>query len=178
MKDLAKHLELFANLSILVLAILGIALAAGRFTAFLPVDTTRSFQSFPSVRRVTPGQRLPKAFATDHHHLIVALQRGCRFCDASLPFYARLLEAARSSGFPVSAVLPGSLESAADYLRLASLSFPDVKTMSLPDLGVLGTPTIILAAPGGAVKAVWEGRLSPEQEVEVLNAMKAVREVR
>jgi len=178
MKDLAKLLELFANLSILFLAILGLAVASGRFSAFFLADANRPLPSVPSVRRVTPGQRLPKPFDADRQHLIVALQLGCRFCDASLPFYARLLEAARSHGFPVSAVLPGSSESATAYLRSASLSFPDVKTMSLPDLGVLGTPTVILVAPGGIVKAEWEGRLSPQQEAEVLHVVRAVREVR
>jgi hypothetical protein len=44
---------------------------------------------------------------------------------------------------------------------------------ALASLGTSGTPTLFLLDAHGIVKKVWVGKLSPDREAEVLDAVQA-----
>lgn len=48
----------------------------------------------------------------------------------------------------------------------------DVEQASLGDLGILGTPTLVLVDSTGKVINKWEGALSPTGESEVMGQLK------
>jgi uncharacterized protein (DUF2126 family) len=48
----------------------------------------------------------------------------------------------------------------------------EVEQASFIDLGILGTPTLILVDSSGKVVNKWEGALSPSMESEVISQLK------
>jgi thiol-disulfide isomerase/thioredoxin len=103
--------------------------------------------------------------------LILALSTSCRFCSESAPFYQRLVKETEGKQLKLVAVLPESPEDSSRYLTSLNVSIGDVRQVLIRSLGVTGTPTLILVNGEGKVKAVWAGKLQPDQENEVLKSL-------
>lgn len=105
--------------------------------------------------------------------LILAIRRGCHFCEDSLPFYRKLGELQKSDKLSanVLAVMPDDPESGSEFLRKNDVAVPGVFNLSLDALDVSGTPTLLLVNASGRVQKAWIGRLSPEAETSVIAAV-------
>lgn len=104
--------------------------------------------------------------------LVLVLQKDCRFCSMSAPFYRRLL--AEYSGKPnlrIIAALPHSPAVSERYLESLNLSVPVVKEVELAEIKVSATPTLLLLNNEGRVSASWVGMLSRDGEQEVLQTL-------
>lgn len=92
----------------------------------------------------------------------------CRYCDASIPFHAKLRKAAEEHHAAFLVVVPDS-NAASSYL--ARLGVKRRSSREWHDLGVRvpGTPTLIAVDATGVARRMWVGRVSPSTEDEVLN---------
>lgn len=103
--------------------------------------------------------------------LLLALSTSCHFCAESAPFYHRLSKE-RDDSTRLIALLPQDATEGERYLKQAGVALDEVKQAGLGDLGVRGTPTLILADENGRVITAWEGKLDPEREKEVLGRIR------
>jgi len=104
--------------------------------------------------------------------LLLVLQKGCRFCDESAPFYQRLTKALSTKPKThIVAVFPSSQEDNKQYLQEKKIDISDVKQLSPSSLGVAGTPTLLLVDNAGVVVDEWRGKLTPDEEEKVINRL-------
>lgn len=96
-KSLRRFLEVSANLGIIIVALIVI----GNFVA--------SKWRTKRVETLTTGSKVSLSGVKweDGPTLVLALQRGCRFCEESTPFYRRLWQQRSSSEPRIIAVVPG-----------------------------------------------------------------------
>lgn len=170
---LSKRVEVAANISIILAVALG---------AFIVVrDRVLAKRQQPEVRETSAkaGNRetlagttvsLPGVdWASNGQTLLIVLAKGCRFCTESAPFYKQIAEAAvQRRDFHVVAVLPQAESEARDYLKKIEVPINEVRQIPINEIGVRGTPTLLLVDKTGVVKDAWLGRLQPEKEAEVL----------
>ena len=99
--------------------------------------------------------------------LVLALQKGCRYCEESAAFYRKLHDQ-RSGSLPrMLAVVPGDKIEVARYLSEQGVLVDDVINASLSDIKVSATPTLFLVDRSGHVRDVWVGKLDERKETEV-----------
>jgi len=103
--------------------------------------------------------------------LVLALSTHCHFCQASTPFYQKL--AAFKSTAPnqlrLVAVLPEKQDEAAAYLNGHGISTDTVLSMPLSQIGVKGTPTLLLLNGQGKLEDYWVGLLNDSQQQKILD---------
>lgn len=106
--------------------------------------------------------------------LLIAIRRGCPYCDASLPFYKQLGEQEQSNMLRahVLVVMPDAVSSGSGFLRKDDVEVQGIFGQNLNALDVLGTPTVLLLDSGGRIEREWVGQLTPGEEEQVLNAAK------
>jgi thioredoxin-related protein len=165
--NLSKKIDIVANIAIIVVSILiGVVLFDRYFTH-------RPDRSDP---RITAGTKLSLAdvdWAGNGQTLLVALQKGCHFCSESAPFYQRLAsETSRLNTVRLVAILPQEVNEAKGYLNDLNIPINEVKQARLSDVGVKGTPTLILVNAKGEAVESWIGKLPPEKESEVLSRLR------
>jgi thioredoxin-related protein len=160
MSRLQKRIELIANVSIIVVAIV-IGVAVGK--RFLTKPSGPPAGIAAGTRINLPNED----WAGNGRTLLLALSTSCKYCSASAGFYHRLLASAPSK-IRFVAVFPQSPEESKKYLNSLEVTIEDVKQISPSSIGVRGTPTLILVNSEGSVINSWVGLLSPEKEAEVL----------
>lgn len=57
------------------------------------------------------------------------------------------------------------------YLRQLGVGIDDVRKASLGEMGLSGTPTLILVDERGNVSDVWVGALPPHRQEEVISRL-------
>jgi len=155
-----KRLELAANLAILVVSCL---LAVVLVKAYFLNESSKEVTSTPSV------DSLDTTWNQNGQTLVLALSSNCHFCTESAPFYKQLAQSKGNTH--LVAVLPQSLADGREYLENLGVSVDEVKQLSLDKIGVSGTPTLLLVDTSGVVKNSWVGKLSPQQEANVLSVL-------
>lgn len=105
--------------------------------------------------------------------LVMAMRRGCEYCEASMPFYKKLAALERDNALTASllAVLPDNETAAKAFLDQHALELPFTGDVPLAGIHVAGTPTLILAGPNRKILRVWVGELTPVGQQEVLDAI-------
>ena len=103
--------------------------------------------------------------------LVIAVRKGCHYCENSIPFYKRLAAMAQpgGSGTQVLMVEPDSKEVAQSEWLERGLPLPVDYGVPLSTFHVGGTPTILLVNPHGTVENVWVGQLTNHGEEDVLS---------
>jgi len=130
------------------------------------------------VHNAAAGDRLPAIdgidWAAHESTLVLALRKGCHFCENSMPFYRRLITLRQQNeiGAFVVAVFPDGDDEVHQVLQAAQLSVPSVSNVDLSKLSVFGTPTLLLVDRRGSILKVWAGALSGSKEGTVVTAMK------
>jgi hypothetical protein len=173
MENLIKKVEVLANIAIILVAcLLGIVLIRNH----LFTDSSNCVVKAPVENQLSPGNKLSSPavdWGKSKQTLVLALSNTCHFCTESASFYQKL---AQSKGDArLIAVLPQPVEDGQKYLEKLGVSVDEVKQSSLDKLGVSGTPTLLLIDDSGTVKALWVGKLLPEQETAVLDAVRNTR---
>ncbi|HMG74643.1 MAG TPA: hypothetical protein VK582_14175 [Pyrinomonadaceae bacterium] len=165
MSLLVKRIELIANVSIIIVAIVICAALAKRFLTKPPAQQSDASGIVAGTKINLPDEDWAKNGKT----LLLALSTNCKFCSASAPFYQRLASTALSSkNTKLVAVLPQGAEQSREYLSTLKVTIEDVKQASPVSLGVRATPTLILVNNAGIVTNSWVGQLTPDKETEVL----------
>lgn len=152
---MAKRLETIANVSIVIVAVIASVALVRNLIARRSAP-----RELPP--RVDVGSRF--ALPDVRNRLVVAVSTTCHYCSESAPFYARLT--AKHPAMTV--VLPQSVDEGREYARGIGLPVGDVRQAAMRDLKIRGTPTVLLVDGRGIVQRVWEGKLKPDAEAEVL----------
>lgn len=167
MSGLLKKIEVVANLSIVVVAIV-VCIAAVKYFR------TKATGSGASTANIAAGSKinLPNEdWGRNRTTLLLGLSTNCKYCSASAEFYQRLAQAA-SANTKLVAVLPQSREESQQYLTALKLAIEDIQQASPAALGIRGTPTLILVNSAGSVTNFWVGELPHDKEEEVLAAVR------
>ncbi len=171
MKDLTKRIEVAANIAIIVVALLIVGVAVKRYWL-----TDQPARSNPQIIVNSKVSLQNVDWTKNDQTLLLVLQKGCRFCNESAPFYRRLAQSAATgrSNTQLIAVLPQDTGESRAYLN--DLDVPiEAKQATVGSLGASGTPTLILVNRAGEVKASWVGKLPAEKEAEVLSRVETQR---
>jgi thiol-disulfide isomerase/thioredoxin len=160
-----EKLEQAANIAILVLAGLIVSVVAGRY---MPSASNSGI--------VAVGDRISLANldGKSGQTLAVILQSNCHFCSESAPFYSRLVNEARGhQETHLMAIFPQDPGVGSRYLKQLGVEIGDVRQAKLGDMKIKGTPTLLLLGRTGIAERMWLGRLSAQQESEVLHVVSA-----
>jgi hypothetical protein len=168
--SLRERVEISANVAVIGVAVLLSAALIKVF--FLPPRS----QTYPraadaiaagtSLKGRIPGMDWKRNGRT----LVLAISTQCHFCKVSTPFYHKVR--AELKTLRTIAVVPQPANEAEQYLKDEGVRVDQVKQASLGDIGVRGTPTLLLVNSAGVVTNVWVGRLQPEREQQVLAALR------
>ncbi|MGB7924504.1 MAG: hypothetical protein WCF57_14780 [Pyrinomonadaceae bacterium] len=166
MSKLRQNVEFFANVAIIVVAIAICAVVIKQYFFVEPAPASR--QPVIGSKIELPGVDLSSSDKT----LLLVLQKGCRYCSESGPFYQKLAQEASNKGGQVKlvAVLPQETDEGRRYLSDLGVPALEVKQASLDSLSVGGTPTLIMVNRG-AVSDVWVGKLDATEESQVLSKL-------
>jgi len=96
-----------------------------------------------------------------------------------MPFYQRLaaLRSARSSDLRIVGAFPKDRESGQDgemYFAQHHIAPDALEPVNFFDLGISGTPTLVLTSASGIVKSAWTGLLSADKENDVFAKVRAL----
>jgi hypothetical protein len=102
--------------------------------------------------------------------LVLAIRKGCHFCDSSLPFYKRLsgLEKNNTLHAHLLAVMPDDPTAGTADLRAGGVSVDTLFNQPLNSIQVSGTPTLFLVDAKGSIEHSWVGELTPQGEKDVI----------
>jgi hypothetical protein len=166
LRHFARKLNIVTNMATLCVAILVGAIAIKQYV--LPSAT-----NLPS--QIKTGQSVSFAdvdWSKKPKHLILALSTSCHFCSESVPFYKRLVrQSAQHKDLDVMAIFPQSTEEGAAYLKRANVPISDTRQVAFSSIPISGTPTILLVDSKGKVEKRWFGKLLPQGESEVMEAV-------
>ena len=153
-QTLAKKIEIASNVAIIVLAVVLVGVFVRNYW-MKPAE--------PESAKV--GQQLNLAnWSASGNTLVLGLSTTCHFCSESAGFYRELVQKCAEQHVRTVAVLPQSLVEAKAYLQGEGVVVNEVREMPLSDIKVAGTPTLMLVDANRVVKAVWIGKLSPDDE--------------
>lgn len=172
MTNLHKRAELLANIAIVIVAIVLCVVLVKRFVLDKnePTDPATANQIAPGDRVNVGGVDWVKGGQT----VLLVLQKGCRYCTESAPFYQRLIkETANRNDVKLIAVFPHSVTEGKQYLDEIGVGIADIRQVDLSQIKVRGTPTLVLVNDSGVAVDVWRGKLPPDAEERVLSKLKA-----
>jgi|SRR6185369_12311758 len=170
--SLAKLLEMGANAAIILAAILFSVVLAKVYLGRAPNKKDQPSPPLVTQKLVQKGDvlNLPKVDWRNGQTLLLALSTSCRFCTDSAPFYRRLMKDHGETR--LVALFPQENGEGETYLSSLGIKVDEVEQASFADLGISGTPTLILVDSGGKVIRKWEGALTPTTESEVIGQLK------
>src|SRR5215510_10035135 len=126
-KSLRRFLEVSANLGIVIVALI----IVGNFVES-KWRTKRDLDTIKAGSQVS----LSGVKWEDGTTLVLALQKGCRYCDESAPFYRRLWQQRSGSEPRIIAVVPGDKAEVARYLQELGVLADGIVDVSLADIHV------------------------------------------
>jgi len=106
--------------------------------------------------------------------LVMALSKNCHFCQESMGFYQKLtaLKNSTPQGLRLVAVLPEKQEEAESYLKEHGIGADAVISAPVSEIGVSGTPTLLLLNQESKLQESWVGKLNESQEAQVIDRLK------
>ena len=171
MSNLAKRIELLANVAIIVVAILLAVVLVKRYV----LNSNEPASPASARNTVSAGDKIPLQgieWEKNRHTVLLVLQKGCRYCTESAPFYQRLIkETANRSDVKLIALLPQSVAEGKQYLDEIGVSIADIRQVPPSQINVGGTPTLIVVNANGVAVDVWKGKLPSEAESQVLSKL-------
>ncbi len=160
-------IEAVANVIVILLAVvMGAVFLKDRYAA-----------PGPQMKEVKAGDRLTRLdgwdWAAHDRTLVLALRKGCHFCEDSAPFYQRLLTEQKRDGSSTAivAAFPDAADVVKQVVQSEGLEVQALARVPPEKLNVSGTPTLLLVDRSGTVLKAWIGMLSPREELEVMQAL-------
>jgi thioredoxin-related protein len=165
-----KSIEVSSNLAVLLVAM--VLLGAVVSTRWLARPGKANFEN-----GLQKGQVLAQLPSIDYsaapQTVVLAISTNCSYCKESLPFYKRLLGEQQSAGqrTRMVAVFPNPKPEVEQYKEQNQLYLESVPALNYSTLNVTGTPTLILVDSTGRVLDFWVGKLSKDEEQQVIEAV-------
>jgi hypothetical protein len=111
-------------------------------------------------------------FTKSDRTLLFVLSSQCPFCRQSEGFYRTLAgNSSQYKNLQFAAALPQPEPEGRAYLHQAGIRISQVTSTDLGTIGVEGTPTLVLVDSRGNVLQYWTGKLAPEGEKQVMDAI-------
>ncbi len=111
--------------------------------------------------------RIP-SFDSSKNTLLIGLSTACKYCDASVPFYEELARKnSENQKVNLVAVFREDKLFVEDFLSRSHLHIESLSETDFGEMGIRGTPTIVLINEDKNVIQMWEGQLTPSQEAEI-----------
>jgi hypothetical protein len=164
-----KLLERVANVFVVV-GVAAFLVIAVRGHLFKPDSRSKSPAAVAEALRGKTVQVSGLNFPRAKSSVLLVISTTCHFCQESLPFYRSLSNEVRGRA-DILAILPQSQQEAATFLKAAQVDITQIATASPSQIGVTGTPTMLLLDPNGKVEDVWLGRLDEAQQAQVLSRL-------
>ena len=114
-----------------------------------------------------PGAEWPRSNNT----IVIALSVSCHYCKDSAQFYRRIERESCQVGTSVEIVSPQDPATTRAFLESLDIHFQTIRTVRLSQIGVRGTPTILLIDREGKVVKTWFGALDQARQREVLSSL-------
>ena len=164
---ISSKIEFVANIAILCVALL--------FGYFLIQQIFIQKQtSTDPPKQIAKGTKIKVSdidWSKNEKNLLLVLQKGCKYCTESMPFYKDLVKKASEKGVNLVAILPNSLEESNQYLNEHGVEIKNVRQGSLSSVDVRGTPTLIMVNNKGEVSNSWIGKLPSGKQKEVISQL-------
>jgi hypothetical protein len=96
--------------------------------------------------------------------MVFLLSTTCHYCAESASFHRELSQFCQDHGISTLALFPQPVKEARSYLHKAGIKVDGVRQASLSELGIQGTPTLLLIDAHEKVKRRWVGRLTQDAE--------------
>lgn len=168
MKRVVARFELIINVCLIVAGLL-LVFTIGRAIIRYKSSQGARPSSIASGTKLLSGRNWSMSPQT----LVLVLSADCKYCTASAPFYRRVIAQTSSRRHTkLLALFSQSSNEGQKYLQDLKINIDEVEQKTLRELGVKGTPTLILVDANGIVIRSWEGLLPPEAEDEVLASVK------
>lgn len=123
---------------------------------------------------INVGDSLDTSIADfDSWTIVAVLSPSCRFCTASMPFYARV-----RSHFETTPFIVVGRETTSDlkaYAEAHGLKTDHFQQVTSGAFRRMPTPTLLLVDPSGIVRSVWRGQLKKDGELAVMRALTTVK---
>lgn len=163
------HLEKATSLMVLAAAAFVLFVFAGAYLTRAPQPEIRG-----GLRRGRALVGLPPVeYGGASRTLILVLCSGGASCDEDAPFYRRIAGALRGSdGTRLLAVSAEDEAVSRSYLVRNRIEADDVARFDVAASGIAVTPALVMVNDRGDVLDFWTGRLTPEDERQVLDALK------
>jgi|ERR1035438_3622995 thiol-disulfide isomerase/thioredoxin len=102
--------------------------------------------------------------------LLLALRPGCPYCEKSMPFYRELAHREKDGRLTARllAVVSSDEAKAREYAASNRLAMTFHSNTDFSKIKIQGTPTLALIDRGGRVERVWVGKLTTEEEADLL----------
>lgn len=167
MQRIYKQIELVTNVIVILLALMLGGILLKRFV----------LNKEPAIRPPVVASVLGKKiqlpnidWSRSERHLVLVLQKDCRFCTESAPFYQKIITTLNQRlDVQLIAALPQPVSESKDYLYGLGVAVSEIRQADPSSLGATGTPTLLLVDRSGTVRDVWVGKLPPAKEQEVFS---------
>jgi rhodanese-related sulfurtransferase len=173
MNDLSRRLGFFANIAIIVVALL-LCVVLVKHHLMTGGGETVDHSARPG-NELRVGSKLPLTnidWAKNGRTLLLALSKDCHFCSESAPFYQRLAQASAERGnIQLIAILPETVSDGQKYLSGLGVPISEVRQASFKDIGVRRVPALVLVDDAGVVTDIWQGKLVDSQEFGMLSRL-------
>lgn len=104
-------------------------------------------------------------------NVIVFVDRSCKYCDLDAPFYQRLAKASQTQGVKVIFAFPHDLRDGKRYLAEKQIEPDEVVRLRFNQIGIQGTPTLMLLNREGGIIGKWTGELSAPVENYIVSIL-------
>jgi rhodanese-related sulfurtransferase len=104
-------------------------------------------------------------------NIIVFVDSSCKFCDLDAPFYQRLAKASQSQDVNIIVAFPHDLRNGKQYLAEKKIEPDEVVRLDFKQIGIQGTPTLMLLNREGGIIAKWTGELSAPVENYIVSIL-------
>lgn len=168
MDRLKKILELGSNVAIIVVALTLVEFIAAKY--FAPAPPLAPAQA----EGIKPGEMIPTGalvWDKSDKNLVMVISTVCKYCNESSPFYQKLATRKAGTDVRLLAVLPQTMDESVKYLAEKNISVDEVLQINPGQLNVRGTPTLLLVNRSGVVVDVWNGKLPPDKENELMGRL-------
>jgi hypothetical protein len=142
----SRKIEFAANIATFVVAVLLSVVLVKAY--FLPASSPRTNLRARATNFLTVGASLAKRlpdidWSRNRQTLVLALSTQCHYCTESAPFFRQIREKV-GNNVKILAVLPQPVAESEAYLNREGVRMDGVKQASLEQIGVTGTPTMLL----------------------------------
>lgn len=112
-------------------------------------------------------------FGSVDQTVMLVLSSKCSFCTNSMPFYKKLIEQRNGQNASLRFIAAGRepVEVMEGYLTSHGIEVDQVVSLLDNELGIQGTPTLIVADREGRVQKTFIGKLPTQAETELLSML-------